>query len=357
MSDLPGATGPSWTPPPAPGLLPLRPLEFGEILAAPFKLLRRRPLATLGPSLLIEFIVLFVGGGSLAAVVGAGIARAGSASGSARDAIAAGTTASTVLVGLGVALLSIAGSAVLQGMVISAVGDGALGRPLRAARLWRSTRGHRWALIGYVLVIFAICLGLALATTIVVVVAIAVAAAGSASGWAIAGTVALGVAAAIAAVIVGFWLCVRFSLTPSAMVMENTKLGTAMRRSWSLTRRSWWRTFGAFAIVVVVCEIAAQIVQAPFSVIIGFGGGLLFPTGTPSDAGVLDPHGLTLTIVGAGLSLLVSLIVGSIAQVLQSAVGAVLYLDQRMRREGLDITLAKYIEEQQTVTVDPFGSV
>ena len=42
----PGAGG--WTPPPKPGLLPLRPMGFGTLLWAPFRTLRRNPAATFG---------------------------------------------------------------------------------------------------------------------------------------------------------------------------------------------------------------------------------------------------------------------------------------------------------------------
>ena len=45
-----------WTPPPKRGLVPLRPIPFGVILGAPFRLQRRAPRITLGPALVISLV-------------------------------------------------------------------------------------------------------------------------------------------------------------------------------------------------------------------------------------------------------------------------------------------------------------
>ncbi|MCU1513934.1 MAG: hypothetical protein JWO10_1024, partial [Microbacteriaceae bacterium] len=49
-----------WTPPPKPGLIPLRPLDLGTILGAAFRVLRRNPKPTFGAALLIQGIAYFV---------------------------------------------------------------------------------------------------------------------------------------------------------------------------------------------------------------------------------------------------------------------------------------------------------
>src|SRR5690606_25025287 len=51
----PGAPAPAqgWTPPPKPGLIPLRPLQFSEILGASFRTLRRNPKPTYGAALIV----------------------------------------------------------------------------------------------------------------------------------------------------------------------------------------------------------------------------------------------------------------------------------------------------------------
>ena len=44
---------PGWTPPPRPGLIPLRPLTLGTLLGAAFQVLRRNPRPTFGFALIV----------------------------------------------------------------------------------------------------------------------------------------------------------------------------------------------------------------------------------------------------------------------------------------------------------------
>ncbi|MDO9590615.1 MAG: hypothetical protein Q7J04_05675, partial [Microcella sp.] len=49
-----------WAPPPKPGLIPLRPLEFGTLLGATFQVLRRNPRPTFGAALLLNALVVII---------------------------------------------------------------------------------------------------------------------------------------------------------------------------------------------------------------------------------------------------------------------------------------------------------
>jgi len=51
-----------WTPPPKRGLLPLRPISFGAILGAPFRLQRRAPRTTLAPALVVSLVTTALAG-------------------------------------------------------------------------------------------------------------------------------------------------------------------------------------------------------------------------------------------------------------------------------------------------------
>ncbi|MCC6856264.1 MAG: hypothetical protein IT189_09415, partial [Microbacteriaceae bacterium] len=48
-----------WTPPPKPGLIPLRPLTLGTLLGASFQVLRRNPRPMFGFALLVTGVVFF----------------------------------------------------------------------------------------------------------------------------------------------------------------------------------------------------------------------------------------------------------------------------------------------------------
>ena len=55
-----GIAGQGWAPPPKPGLIPLRPIGFGTLLGASFRVLRRNPKATFGSGLIVQAVIMLV---------------------------------------------------------------------------------------------------------------------------------------------------------------------------------------------------------------------------------------------------------------------------------------------------------
>ena len=137
------------------------------------------------------------------------------------------------------------------------------------------------------------------------------------------------------------WLWVKLGFVPAIIVLERTSIRAAMRRSWALTRAGFWRIFGIRLLVAAMIGVATNIVTTPISLIFSIAGGVLTPTGS--------------TAAGAGQTLVITLIVTQAVTAVISAVGlvlsastlALLYLDQRMRFEGLDLDLARYVEYRQ----------
>lgn len=131
---------PGWTPPPKPGLLPLRPMGLGAILAGSFQTLRRNPGATVGSALLIQGLVsvvtLVIVGGVTAFVV----TRVLSAREADQGPLIAGGVAAVAIAAIVTIVLSIVASAFLQGVVASEVARGTLGERLRMRALWRLAR-------------------------------------------------------------------------------------------------------------------------------------------------------------------------------------------------------------------------
>ncbi len=109
-----------------------------------------------------------------------------------------------------------------------------------------------------------------------------------------------------------------------------------MARSWRLTDGAYWRTLGVLLLVGVILNVAAQVVVQPVSLV----GSLL--------AVVIDPTGtgaaLTITIITTVVTLVLSLLIGAITAVVQAALVAVIYIDLRMRKEGLDLELERFVE-------------
>src|SRR5664280_807437 len=97
----------------------------------------------------------------------------------------------------------------------------------------------------------------------------------------------------------------------------------------TLVRNSWWRVAGILILAAVVAGVLNSVLTVPFAI---FGGGSPFDlSGSGPDLGFGD---LLLSAIGA-------IIAGTIVQPFNAGVQALLYVDRRMRAEGLDVTLAE----------------
>lgn len=327
----------AWAPPPRPGLLPLRPLSFGTLLGAPFQVLRRNPGATFGSALITQLATALV---SVFVIGGVGIlafGRIDSALPEDRDAVTAGAWATVILASLIPLALYILGSALLQGVLVVEVARGTLGEKNRMGVLWRAAGRRLWPLIAW----FAILFGLIIAALAVLIgVAVLI---GMIGGAAIAVAILVGVLGSLVLAAAAIWLGTKTALVPSIIVLEQRGVMSSIRRSWSLTNHSFWKTFGVLALISVILYAATQIITTPVSFIGGLATSFLFPTGASDDSGSF----IVVTLVTYGLTLVISLVLGSIAAVVQSSAVAIVYIDLRMRREGLDLDLMRYVEARQ----------
>ncbi len=321
-----------WTPPPRPGLLPLRPMGFGTLLWAPFRTLRRNPAATFGSGLLVQFVSVLASAAVMVPFFLWAIPRIENTSAEDLDAVTAGTVGGFLALMLVPVAISVVAAAFLQGVMVVEVASGTLGEKLGFGALWRRAAARIWPLIGWTLLI-AVAILVAVAVIVLVVV---LGAAASPSGlmFGIATAVLLG----LGLLALGIWVGVKLALVPSVIVLERAGIGAAMRRSWRLTDGAFWRTFGILLLVAVILNVAAQVVVQP----VGLVGTIL--------AVVIDPTGtgtaLTVTIVTTVVTTVLSLLIGAITAVVQAALVAVIYIDLRMRREGLDLELERHVEQR-----------
>jgi hypothetical protein len=139
----------------------------------------------------------------------------------------------------------------------------------------------------------------------------------------------LAVVVVIAAIVVGIWLLVLFSLATPALVLENARVGQAFGRSRRLVRGSWWRIFGITLLAGVIAFVIALIITVPFEYL---GDG--FDTVTSTEPVSPTTKYLVFSTIGG-------IIASTITEPFAAAVTVLLYTDQRMRREGMDIELAR----------------
>ena len=331
-----------WAPPPKPGLIPLRPLGFGTLLWAPFQVLRRNPKATFGSALIIQ------SGITLISLVVIGLAtlwalgRIASATVEESAAVEAGSTLTIVLSALVPISLSVIASALLQGVIVVEVSRATLGEKLRLGALWRAAGRRLWPLVLWTLLLSA---GLIVAIAIVAGAVVLFSLLGGA--WVILAVIS-GIVGTLALSAAGIWLFTKLSLVPSIIVLERLGIGAAMRRSWSLTNGYFWRTLGVQLLVSVIVNIVAQVVTTPLTLLFFFAFSLVDPNGA------VDAYIPSLILYL--LILFVALVLGAVAAVIQSSTIALIYIDLRMRKEGLDLELQRYVESRHTSgdVVDPY---
>ncbi|QYH37138.1 hypothetical protein [Salinibacterium sp. M195] len=310
-------------------------MTLGVILTASLMVLRRNPRPIFGLALIIMGVVTVSSLILVGVVTVTGVDRTLSASGADAATIEAGATVSVVLAALFAVALSLIGGSILQGIVSLEVARGALGEKLRLRGLWNAAKGRLGALIGWsALVSVATFLGF---VVIAVVTALLFAIGGPAG-------IALGIFAIVIGLLLGVALLAGLgtflALVPSALMIERLPLGRAIRRSWSLVSGSFWRTFGILALILVIVQVVSGVVTAPLSFIGTIAAGLLNPTGNETVA-IASFVGLYV------LTMIISVAIGAVTIVIQSAAPALLYIDQRMRKEGFDLELTRFVEARQ----------
>jgi len=332
---------PGWTPPPKPGLIPLRPLTLGPLLAAPFQALRRNPRITVGAALLLQGIPQIVVSVLIAGGIALLVSRVVSGEAQDRPALQAGLIGGGIVLGVLSLVITTVFSALLQGVIVGEVARETLGEKLTFGAVWRLVRGRLGALIGWTL-LYALAWLVAIA--LVTAVAFALGSLGGAAG--IIGAVLVGLVGGIGLIVLAFWVNTKVAMVPSAIVLERLPLTSAVARSWRLTTGYFWRTLGIILLVGVIVYAITQTVSIPFGLIGGMLGGIFAPTAASS------PDPLTSVLVTQFsvnvLASIVTAIVGAIGSVIQTAAVALLYIDLRMRKEGLDLELVRFVEGRQT---------
>jgi hypothetical protein len=307
-----------------PGVVPLRPLTLGEIYDGAFQAMRRNPAAMMGSAALVVTVAVLVSsvaqyllGDSLAFFASMDPTYTPTNSELASGAGALGLFAFLAL------LLQLLGISLLTGILVTAVSQAVLGQRPTFGEVWRAAVPRMLPLIGLSLIFLLGYLGLSVAVFLPGILLTVVSAP--------AGVIVLilsffGWLAALA------WLFVRLTLAAPALVLERIGVFASMRRGWTLTRDSYWRCLGILLLAGLIVGLANGALSIPGILASSIYGG----------ANADDPlaaagfHPVQLVINGV-----TSVIASAIVYPFWAAVTALLYIDLRMRREGLDIELAR----------------
>jgi hypothetical protein len=308
---------------------------MGEILDGAFTAVRRNPRATLGLGALIMTIYGIVAAIAEPSAVGGftAFSRLNNTQSQSQSRAQLNHQLHTVghqLAGLLVTyLILIVASQLLTGMLTVVIGRSVLGDRITVGQAWRQTLPRLPAMLGATVLYFGV----------IVVIWGAFIGIGAffAAGLNASGPVLGGyfVIVGIVVLCLTVWLWTSFLLANQVVVLERTGPLRALGRSWRLVRHSWWRVFGISTLATLIVGIAGTILQAPFSVSAGL---LTSHAGTP-----LHPP-LAAVIIGT-----VGLIVArTVTGALQAGIYVLLYVDLRMRKEGLDMALRTATEGSGT---------
>lgn len=329
-----------WTPAVKPGLIPLHPLTFGALLGKPFAALRHNPKVLFGFAIVVQLVVALI---TLAVVGGVAFAtflRLESLSPSNPDfyPVMWGTVAINAIVVLAMSLVSVAFTAVMQGVVAADIGYAALGEKPTLGRLWRLMRPALWRLIGWSLV--QALAGIVLIAVVGGIIFLGVMAGVGGSAEGVGLTVVIGILVVLAAIPLWVWLSTKLLLVPSVLVLERPPLRAALVRSWRLTRGRFWNTFAVMFLIGLIMSTAVSIVSVPLSLL----GSVLLPVIAPT--GPTEASGVVMMLVVTIAPQLLVYVLQAVAVVVQCAAAAFIYLDCRMRYEGLDHSLITYLERR-----------
>ncbi|MBT2485425.1 MULTISPECIES: hypothetical protein [unclassified Microbacterium] len=333
-------SGQTWTPAPKKGIIPLHPLTFGMLLGKAFAALRHNPKVLFGFAVVIQLIVVVATAGVMGVVLFTTFSRLETVPPSSPDfeAVMAGTIAINIVAGLAVGLTSIAFTAMMQGVVAAEVGYASIGVKASLRMLWRKMAPSFWRLAGFaslsVLAVFGIFA--------IVAVIIGAFVAGGLGGTveSIGLIVLIVILIALACIPLAVWLTTKLLLVPSILVLERARFRDAFVRSWRLTRGRFWVAFGVTFLISVIMGLAMQVVSIPVTLLGSLLGSVVAPTGSPEPSAVV---GFVLTLLAPQILLLV---LQAITLVVQSTGSALVYLDCRMRYEGLDQTLIAHVERR-----------
>jgi membrane-anchored glycerophosphoryl diester phosphodiesterase (GDPDase) len=122
------------------------------------------------------------------------------------------------------------------------------------------------------------------------------------------------------------WLGIKLSITLPASVLERLGPVASMRRSWRPTTGRFWMILAVLVVATIITSVIQNVMSTPVSFLLP----LMFMNSDSPPTGLM----LVLLAVASYVGMLLS-------TVFVASVTAVIYTDQRMRREGFDLVLAQ----------------
>lgn len=292
--------------------IPLRPLSLTDIFNGSLAYVRTNPKATLGLATVVvlasQIVTLALQIGPLSALGEFDPTLQGETPSSGTIAV----FATGAFVGIVVTTLA---SLLLSGMLTVVIGRSVFGGTITIGEAWRRLRGRLPALIGLTVL-------QALALVVVVgIVAVVIVGAGALGGGLAA--FAVGMPLVLLTLLGVLYVSTVLLFAPATIVLEQLGIVDAVKRSFTLVNKDFWRVFGIWVLATIVAAVMAWGVGAPFN-----GAGQIM---TMVAEGPTVPA-LILTAVGGAIGQIVT-------APFSAGVVVLLYADRRFRAEAFDLML------------------
>lgn len=306
-----------------PGIIPLRPLSFGDFLTVPFKAMRYNRAVVLGAPVLFTLI------STVLVLVTMWLVFTDPQLGLLSEIPAMNGISWTSVAMIIVSLLAVLLADVFSSSVIApGVARAVLGERISISLAWRQVRRR----LGSLLLLYVAS---ATVLALLVVISLSPMLVSLASGEPNVPVVLLSVLLFLVVMVPAGMLVTLFQgVARAAIVLEGVAIGTALRRVMHLIRgRFWWSI-----LILFVSSILINIVSSVLQYMGQFGF---------IAVAMIAPENMVVMAVSFmviyGLSYVVSLVL--IYSYLGS-IFALMYIDMRMRREGFDLDLARAAEQR-----------
>lgn len=288
----PGYYGPPVAP--KPGCVPLRPLTVSNILDGSFTMIRRNPRVMLGLSAAVAVVQGLIVAVYQVVAFSQLDSQKITGAGDSTSSTDVGPLLGTEGVQFVTLVVSTLLGGVLTGMLAIAITQDVLGVRLDLAEVWARTKGRIWSL-----------LGIAVITTV-----------------AEFGGLLLFIAP-------GIWLWGVWAVSVPALMTERTTIRGALGRSRRLVAGTFWRVWGIRALGAMIAAAVSALMAIPFEIAGAIVDNDVFSS---TSGGGVPTTFLVLTAIGSAIA-------ATFTAPIRAGIDALLYVDLRMRKEGLDIVL------------------
>lgn len=301
---------------PKPGIIPLRPLTIGDLFQASVQAIRANPSVMFGFTLVVMSFAAFVS----AFITGALHVTSATPSPDEVDPDLltlyqfAASISDSLIGGLTTSAILLVVTLILTGVLALTVSDAVLGKKTTVASAWQRLKPRVWALLGYSILNFIV---LALIAALPVGLAFATFYTLSDSNAGLVTYLLAGFVFAVFTGVCGLYVTIRFLYGTTVITLENQGVFTAFKRSWVLTRQNFFLTLGRYLLITFAVSVGSNLLSGVVGILSGI-------------AMVFLPEQIVVSVI-----VFISVWITGLFLPLTSAFITLMYIDRRIRTEGL----------------------